>query len=192
LCLLPFFLLASFLSLLDRQTGSLAPICPLLETLLEVATALGHLRLAKLVPVLLLLRYKWQTVLPVALLTAGYIILARPAPGHYRALPAHPYPAVPPLGSQAAKLCSQMGLAASESAILTTMVTRLLVGPTFAKNLVATNPVVRTQPQPGSKMVLGLLFAHIPSQSADDGHRNHHIDAVSVRSVPAMRNKVVR
>jgi hypothetical protein len=76
-----------------------------------------------------------------------------------------------------------MGLAVSESAILRAMVTRLLVGPTFANNLVATNPAVRTQPQPGNKIVFGPPFAHVPSHSADDGHRGHHIDVVHERQV---------
>src|SRR6516225_1775952 len=45
-------------------------------------------------------------------------------------------------------------------------------------DLLATDAIVRTKPQPRNKMVLGLPFAHLPSCFADDRRRSHDIDAV--------------
>jgi hypothetical protein len=48
----------------------------------------------------------------------------------------------------------------------------------FANDPVPADPIVRTQPQPGNEMVVGLPFAHIPSYFAKDRGRGHDIDAV--------------
>ena len=63
--LFPFFLRSRPFRI--SQTSPLAPILPLLEILLELAIALCHLLLAKLITFLLLLQHEQQVFLPVAL-----------------------------------------------------------------------------------------------------------------------------
>ena len=65
--LIPFLPHKSSLPRLLGQTSPLAPILPLLEILLELAIALCHLLLAKLITFLLLLQHEQQVFLPVAL-----------------------------------------------------------------------------------------------------------------------------
>src|SRR6266581_5920427 len=74
--LLP-FVLEPCLSLLFRQIGPCAPVFPLLEVVLQPPIALGHLLLAKLISILLLLQHKYQIFLPVALETARDLLLGR-------------------------------------------------------------------------------------------------------------------
>jgi hypothetical protein len=62
----PLFLEAS-LTLLLRQRGTLAAILSLLEIVVELPIALGHLLLAELITLLLLLQDEQQVFLPVAL-----------------------------------------------------------------------------------------------------------------------------
>jgi hypothetical protein len=57
--------------------GALAPVLSLLEILLELLVACGHLLLAKLVTLLFLLQHKQQILLPVALETPRNLLLAR-------------------------------------------------------------------------------------------------------------------
>jgi hypothetical protein len=65
------------------------------------------------------------------------------------------------------------------AAILKAILARLFVGSRpFSQDLVATDAIVRTQPQPGDKVILAFPFAHIISGFADDRRRGHHIDAV--------------
>src|SRR6266849_1749370 len=54
-----------------------APVFPLLEVVLQPPIALGHLLLAKLISILLLLQHKYQIFSPVALETARDLLLGR-------------------------------------------------------------------------------------------------------------------
>src|SRR6516225_4098823 len=45
-------------------------------------------------------------------------------------------------------------------------------------DLVPADAIVRTQPQPGNEVVLGLPFVHVISSFADDRRRGHDIDGV--------------
>ena len=65
------------LALLFRQTGTVTAILSLLEILRELAITLGHLLLAKLVALLLLLQHKQQVFLPVAFQTPRNLLLIR-------------------------------------------------------------------------------------------------------------------
>src|SRR5262249_1411863 len=75
--LIALLLLEPALPLLFWQLGTLAAILRLLEILLELPIALGHLLLAKLVTLLFLLQHKQQIFLPVALQTPRDLLLAR-------------------------------------------------------------------------------------------------------------------
>src|SRR6201984_3207003 len=75
LWLISFLLLESLLPLLFRQRSCLATIFSLLEILVELSIALGHLLLAKLVTILFLLQHKQQILLPVALQTERNLLL---------------------------------------------------------------------------------------------------------------------
>ena len=74
--LIPFLPHKSSLPHLLGQTSPLAPILPLLEILLELAIALCHLLLAKLITFLLLLQHEQQVFLPVALQIPRDLFLA--------------------------------------------------------------------------------------------------------------------
>src|SRR6516225_1923468 len=86
----------------------------------------------------------------------------------------------PQPGSQSTELRSQIGLALPQGGgrHLQSDTDRIIGWqPPFANDLAAADAVVRTQPQPGNKVVFVCPFAHIPSCFADDCHRGHDIDA---------------
>src|SRR5205807_6883469 len=75
--LISLFLLEPSFPLLFWQRGTVAAILRALQILLQLPIALGHLLLAELIAILLLLQYKQQIWLPVALQIVRDLLLAR-------------------------------------------------------------------------------------------------------------------
>src|SRR5260370_15490899 len=87
----------------------------------------------------------------------------------------------PQSGSQSTKLHSQICLALPQggSLHLQTNTYRMLGGqPTFANDLAPADAIVRTQPQPGNKVILSLPFAHLVCRLLLEKKNSHDIDAV--------------
>jgi hypothetical protein len=79
------------------------------------------------------------------------------------------------------------------AAILKATVALLLVGSRpFPMIFPPADAIVRTQPQPGNKMVLGPPFAHVVSGFADDRRRRHDIDRVNPSQIRTGQTKQLR